>query len=323
VNSDDDVAALLDNSGQLKLSNNFNIFIGGQVIDRGVTLASLIGFYYGRRPNRYQQDTVLQHSRMYGYRRPDISVTRFYTSPAIRFAMFQMEEFDSTLRGAFEAAKASGTDAPVQFIGRAGDGSVIPCSPNKILVATTQTLRPYKRLLPIGFQTYHRTGQNGIGKTIEGLDVRIVELCGFNADAPVLVPLHTALELLAQVETTMEFPADDAPPFAWDAARAALVHLSQQHSDPAQRGQVLLWAARDRKSARIAAPGSHATYIETPDSEKTEGVLARTHAISNPILFMLRQDGEKDKGWNDTPFYWPVIRAQQNTPTAVYTSELL
>ena len=107
VNSDDDVAALLDNSGQLKLSNTFNVFIGGQVIDRGVTLANLIGFYYGRRPNRYQQDTVLQHSRMYGYRRHDLAVTRFYTSPAIRHAMFQMEEFDSTLRSTFRRAKAN------------------------------------------------------------------------------------------------------------------------------------------------------------------------------------------------------------------------
>lgn len=323
VNSDDDVAALLDNSGQLKLSNTFNVFIGGQVIDRGVTLANLIGFYYGRRPNRYQQDTVLQHSRMYGYRRPDLAVTRFYTSPAIRFAMFQMEEFDSTLRGTFEAAKAAGTDAPVQFIGRAGDGSIIPCSPNKILIATTQTLRPFKRLLPVGFQTFHRTGQNGIGKTIEALDNQVVQLCGFNADAPALVPLQTALDLLAQIETTLDFPEDDAPPFPWDAARAALCHLSQQHPDATQRGQVLLWAARDRKSARMAAPGSHATYIETPDSEKTEGVLTRNHAISHPILFLLRQDGEKDKGWNDTPFYWPVIRAQANTPPAVYTSESL
>jgi len=49
--------------------------------------------------------------------------------------------------------------------------------------------------------------------------------------------------------------------------------------------------------------------------------LTRTHAISHPILFLLRQDGEKEKGWNDTPFYWPVIRAQANTPPAVYTSE--
>ncbi len=321
VNSDDDVAALLDNSGQLKLSNTFNIFIGGQVIDRGVTLANLIGFYYGRRPQKYQQDTVLQHSRMYGYRRPDLAVTRFYTSPAIRFAMFQMEEFDSTLRGTFEAAKAAGTDAPIQFIGRAGDGTIIPCSPNKILISTTQTLRPYKRLLPVGFQTFHRTGQNGIGKTIEALDLRVVELCGFNADAPVLVPLQVALDLLSKIETTLDFPEDDAPPFAWDAARAALVHLSQQHPDAAQRGQVLLWAARDRKAARMAAPGTHATYIETPDSEKTEGLLAKTHAIYHPILFLLRQDGEKVKGWNDTPFYWPIIRAQANTPTAIYTSE--
>ena len=321
VNSEGDVAALLDNSGQLKLSNNFNIFIGGQVIDRGVTLANLIGFYYGRRPNKYQQDTVLQHSRMYGYRRPDLAVTRFYTSPAIRHAMFQMEEFDSTLRGAFEAAKKAGVDAPIQFIGRAGDGKVIPCSPNKILIATTETLRPHKRILPVGFQTYHRTGQNGIGKTIEALDNQVVTLCGFNADVPVLVDLSVAVDLLNQIETTLHFPEDDAPPFAWDAARAVLCHLTQQHPDPAQRGKVLLWAARGRKSARMAAGGTHATYIETPDSNKTEGALARAHAINHPILFLLRQDGEKEKGWNETPFYWPVIRAQEKTPTAVYTSE--
>lgn len=75
VNSDDDVAALLDSSGQLKLRSPLNIFLGGQVLDRGVTLANLIGFYYGRRPNKFQQDTVLQHSRMYGYRRNELAVT--------------------------------------------------------------------------------------------------------------------------------------------------------------------------------------------------------------------------------------------------------
>jgi hypothetical protein len=319
VNSDDDVASLLDNSGQLKLSNYFNIFIGGQVIDRGVTLANLIGFYYGRRPQKYQQDTVLQHSRMYGYRRADLCVTRFYTSTAIRFAMFQMEEFDSTLRGAIDA----GGNRAVQFISRAADGSIVPCSPNKILVASTQTLRPFKRILPIGFQTGFRTGQNAISKSIDGLDTKIVHLCGFNADAPALVPVATALEILSLIETTMNFPEDDAPPFDWDAARAALCHLCQQHPDPAERGKVFLWAARDRKSARMASPGSHATYIETPDSEKTEGKLARDHAINHPILFLLRQDGEKEKGWNDTPFYWPIIRAQRNTPTAVYTSDTI
>ena len=319
VNSDDDVAALLDSTGQLKLRSPLNIFLGGQVLDRGVTLANLIGFYYGRRPNKFQQDTVLQHSRMYGYRRPDLAVTRFYTSRAIRFAMSQMEEFDASLRAAIEA----GGDKAVQFIRKAADGSIVPCSPNKILVATTQTLRPYKRILPIGFQTGYRTGANAIGKIVEGIDAEVENLCGFDASKPKLVPLETALKLLTQIEPTMHFPEDDAPPFDWDGARAALTHLSQQHTDPAKRGQVLLWAAKNRNASRLASESSHATYIETPDSEKTEGQLAKAYAIDHPILFLLRQNGSEEKGWRGTPFYWPVIRAQARTPTAVYTAETI
>ncbi len=319
VNSDDDVAAMLDASGQLKLRSPLNIFLGGQVLDRGVTLASLIGFYYGRRPNKFQQDTVLQHSRMYGYRRHDLAVTRFYTSKAIRHAMAQMEEFDASLRSAIEA----GGDRAVQFIRKAADGSIVPCSPNKILVATTQTLRPHKRILPIGFQTGYKTGENGIGKKIQELDSKVEALCGFGAEKPILVSIESALDLLYRIEPTLLFPEDDAPPFDWDGARAALTHLSQQHPDPAGRGKVLLWAARDRNSARLAGESSHATYIETPDSEKTEGQMALKHAINYPILFLLRQDGDEGKGWRGTPFYWPVVRAQSKTLTAIYTAETI
>ena len=140
VNSDEQIISMLDKSGQLRLRTPFNVFIGGQVLDRGVTLANMIGFYYGRRPNKFQQDTVLQHSRMYGYRREDLAVTRFYTSTYIRQAMFEMEAFDSSLR---ETIKAGG-DQEVQFIRQAASGQIVPCSPNKILVATTQTLRPFR-----------------------------------------------------------------------------------------------------------------------------------------------------------------------------------
>ena len=319
VNSDDDVAALLDNSGQLKLRSPLNIFLGGQVLDRGVTLASLIGFYYGRRPNKFQQDTVLQHSRMYGYRRADLAVTRFYTSRGIRHAMAQMEEFDASLRDAIEA----GGDQSVQFIRKADNGSIVPCSPNKILVATTQTLRPYRRILPIGFQTGYRTGAKGIGKTVEVLDEKIELICSFNADKPKLVKLETAVELLRLIKPTLLFLDDDAPEFDWDSAQAALMHLSNQHPNPSERGKVWLWAARDRDSSRLASAGSHATYIETPDSEKTEGKMAKMYAIDYPILFLLRQEGTEAKGWRDTPFYWPVIRAQGRTRTAIYTAETI
>lgn len=319
VNSDDDVAALLDSTGQLKLRSPLNIFLGGQVLDRGVTLANLIGFYYGRRPNKFQQDTVLQHSRMYGYRRPDLAVTRFYTSKAIRYAMAQMEEFDASLRATVQA----GGDRAIQFIRKAANGTIVPCSPNKILVATTQTLRPNKRILPIGFQSGYRTGSNGIGKAIEALDERIEKLCRFNAAKPMLVSLDVAIDLLNRIEPTLEFPEDDAPPFDWDAARAALTHLSQQAAKPADRGKVFLWTANGRNSARMASESSHATYIETPDSERTEGQIAKTYAVNQPILFLLRQNGSEEKGWRGTPFYWPVVRAQSQTPVAIYTAETI
>ena len=317
VNSDEDVSSLLDDTGQLKLRSPLCIFIGGQVLDRGVTLAKLIGFYYGRRPQRFQQDTVLQHSRMYGYRRSELAVTRFYTSPHIRAAMQQMEEFDASLRSAIEA----GGDRAVQFIRSAANGSVIPCSPNKILVATTQSLRPFRRIVPVGFQSGYKTGENGIGTQIDELDALVQQYGGFNSERPTPIPLAVALEFLNCIEPTLFFEDEDAPEFNWDSARAALCHLAQQHPNPAERDQVLLWAARDRNSGRLASERSHAKYIETPDSEKTEGRMTREYAVDHPMLFLLRQNGSKEKGWRGTPFYWPVVRAQRNAPTAIYTAE--
>ena len=64
INSENQISALLDRRGQLRLDNPFNIFIGGQILDRGLTIENFIGFFYGRAPNTFQQDTVLQHSRM-------------------------------------------------------------------------------------------------------------------------------------------------------------------------------------------------------------------------------------------------------------------
>lgn len=78
VNSERQVEELLDDEGQLRLRTPLNIFIGGQILDRGITISNLIGFFYGRRPQVYQQDTVLQHSRMFGFRPiQDLTVTRF------------------------------------------------------------------------------------------------------------------------------------------------------------------------------------------------------------------------------------------------------
>jgi hypothetical protein len=155
VNSERNVNELLDAHGQLRLRTPLNIFIGGQILDRGITVKNLIGFYYGRNPNQFQQDTVLQHSRMYGFRpQEDLTVTRFYTTLGIYHAMRNIQIFDDALREAFNRGAAQNG---IVFIRRDNFNRIVPCSPNKILLSTTTTLRPLRRILPIGFQTKART----------------------------------------------------------------------------------------------------------------------------------------------------------------------
>ena len=56
----------------------YNLFVGGNKLGRGVTIKNLLVSYYGRNPRKPQADTVLQHARMYGYRRNDIGLLRLF-----------------------------------------------------------------------------------------------------------------------------------------------------------------------------------------------------------------------------------------------------
>ena len=205
VNSDNDVKKLLAEDGQLKLRTPLNMFIGGQILDRGITINNLIGFYYGRNPNRFQQDTVLQHSRMYGARSvADLSVTRFYAPQHVYQVMRRIHEFDGALREAVE----SGThDGGVYFIQKDASNKLIPCSPNKLLFSDVVSIRPGKRLVLSGFQTAYRT--YGL-KKLESLDSQIEEAFGASQD-PVLVSAEKAVELLRLAFENLEFDdsADD------------------------------------------------------------------------------------------------------------------
>lgn len=318
VNSEENVINMLDDTGQLKLRSPLHIFIGGQVLDRGITLTNLIGFYYGRRPNKFQQDTVLQHSRMFGYRRELLAITRFYTSKSIRNVMEYMEEFDSSLR----TAVSNGADRAVQFIRQSQDGKIIPCSPNKILISQTETIRPHKRILPKGFLPRSKTGKNSIIPIINKLDQKLETLIEFNSSVPKLIDTDTALDLLKEIENTLKFDENvDTLPFNWDMAYAALIHLSHQNQDESQRGKIWLWTAKDRNLKKPSIT-SNAHIADSPDS-KTEVKLAHKYAIDSPILYLIRQNGKKEDGWNDTPFYWPVIRAQSNAKTSIFALETI
>jgi Z1 domain len=316
VNSERQVEELLDNEGQLKLRTPLNIFIGGQILDRGVTIANLIGFFYGRRPKTYQQDTVLQHSRMFGFRPiEDLTVTRFYTEPGIYDAMRRMHESDVALRETF----VDDPDRTVVFIQRDAAGSVIPCSPNKILVSNTTTLRPFKRILPVGFQTDYKTR---IGRIVEEIDQTLATLAPeAESEEPFLIPLDVAMNLLRLIEETILMEKQEGYDFDWEAARAALEFLVSSTVNANKKGLVWCLIRTGRKMSRKVSIGTHGYYSDAPDTTRSEGTVAQQVAIDNPMLMLIRQNGREEQGWRGTPFYWPVIVAQRNIRTSIFAHE--
>ncbi len=304
---------MLDDQGQLRLRTPLNLFIGGQILDRGITVANLIGFFYGRRPNVYQQDTVLQHSRMFGFRPiEDLTVTRFYTARPIYDAMRRMHESDVALRNEIE----TNPESPVVFIQRDPAGRVVSCSPNKIRISTTTTLRPFKRLLPFGFQTDYATRTK---PAVAEIDKRMEAVFGDDVEDPAVVPLTVAIDVLNLIKPTLVMETDRGYEFDWAGAVAALEYLSNAARKPSNRGNVLLLVRKDRNLSRMINSGGREAFSDAPDTTQREGVIARSHAKDMPMLMLFRQNGAGELGWRGTPFYWPVIWAQENARTAVYS----
>ena len=314
VNSEHKVKDHLDDEGQLRLSAPLNVFIGGQILDRGITIRNLIGFYYGRNPQQFQQDTVLQHARLYGARkRNDLAVTRFYTTSHIHGVMRKVHDFDTALRQAIERGDQLNG---VYFLRRDDSGRLIPCSPNKILISDIVTLRAHHRLLPIGFQTGFKSY---IGRRVSDLDNLIrgsLRDCT-DPDSPALIDVAVAEAILRGVAETLEF---EDPDFQWDFEShiAAVHHMASVSGTAETRGKVWLLVKEGRDLARFR--DDEERYSDAPDSYQ-EIRLARQIAIDAPALTLIREDGREEKGWRGVPFWWPIITPSKLTKTTIFASK--
>ncbi|MFA5932248.1 MAG: Z1 domain-containing protein [Candidatus Paceibacterota bacterium] len=316
VNSDKDVKALLDSKGQLRLRTPLNIFIGGQILDRGITIKNMIGFYYGRNPKKFQQDTVLQHCRMYGARsKEDLAVTRLYTTRSIYEVMKRIHEFDNALREAFLNGSHNNG---IYFIRKDTSDKLVPCSPNKIMLSSITTLKPHKRLLPIGFQTGYKSN---IKKDIEDLDKEILGLQAETTSDHFLIPVEQSLSILDKIKKTF---ISEQNGYEWDvkAFKASIEHLSKNSVSISQNGKVGVVVRTDSNLSRCKSDGRF-----TDDAGSGTGEVALTIAkrIADdiPVLMLIRVNGKEEQGWMGSPFWWPVILTPKNMHTAIFASETL
>lgn len=306
VNSENDINALLDDDGQLRLRTPLNLFIGGQILDRGITISNLIGFYYGRSPRKMQQDTVLQHSRMYGYRsKEDLSVTRFYTTNELYNRMYRINEFDSKLREDFEQGNFK---KGVIFISKDEYGTVIPCSPQKIIISNTQVLKPGKTTTLVGFQTKCKSK---IKKDIKDIDDILKKNNSGELDGTFQLNKKDACSILESVYRTLDIEKKNC------IDKTAFISLVNYLSTE----KVNVYVGTNRKISRLRKTSRY--YSDMPYNRDNDLKQAKEVAINEPTLMLMKQCGLVENGWKGAEFYWPVLVTQKNVETAVYTSELL
>jgi hypothetical protein len=308
-NKESEVDKLLDENGQIQLRNPLNIFIGGNILDRGITIDNVIGFFYGRNPKRSQQDTVLQHARMYGARaQDDLAVTRFYTTADIYDRMDRIHQFDSALRTALENG---GQNQGVVFIQRDQQNQIAPCSPNKILLSNLTTLRPGGRLIPSGFTT-----TAGATAAVAAIDALLLAANANPNQELYTLPLATVEQIITHIESSIEM--DTWREFDFDAMRAAAGYLSNNNPEVDQRGEVAVLVRRNRNLVKVRTDGR---LQNAPERQQDQDAIQPIRG-RRPVLFLFRANGAAADGWSDQPFYWPVLVSPAGIQPVIFTAEV-
>ena len=309
VNSDHAVMALLDERSELKLRTPFNIFVGGSILDRGITIPNLIAFYYGRNPRTMQADTVLQHSRMYGNRdRRDLAVTRFYTSRDVYDRLYTINDFENTLRDAFESGAH---ERGVVFIQADSENRVRPCAPNKVMLSNVVPVKPAGMYLPTGFTTV-----SGRELAVAERELRsLIPSGAVDTQRFVEVDRGTALHIIALIEKTMEFSDSE---FEWDAMRGLIDYYSDARKDGG--GKVLLLAETGRELDRERSGDKSGLSILGGGTVRG---LVQDPLRSKPALILLQQAGTKELHWSGHKFWWPILAAPGNAEPCVFATKVV
>ena len=321
VNSEEPgkVATMLNDKGQLRLEQALNFFIGGSILDRGITIDNMLCFFYGRDPKKFQMDTVLQHARMYGARdKEDMACTRFFTTPDIYDVLKTMNVFDDYLYQYLKAHRDTVQTDEFTSIVIGYDKRISPSAQNKYTPANTKVLKPYQRTYPVGFQTIEPTENNKLTKKIEEVLKLAVEGKKANEDGFYLVHYNDVVEILSLIRESYTYATEyNNVGLEWDINDMVtpLEHLTYDTD-----GMVLVTVRGDRNLSRERDNifDKRGRFIDAPESGG-EIKIDKKNAIDRPVLVLLKQNGSKDLGWRGAAFFWPVLTTPQNMNAGIFT----
>lgn len=321
VNSDKDVTSLLNDDGELELSNAANIFIGGNILDRGITIKNMLCFFYGRDPKKFQQDTVMQHARFYGARsKEDMAVTRLHTTDSIYRILSKMYFSDQAMRLRLlkirNDSNVDNTDVPTICY----DRSIKPCSSTKIKISDLQTINSQDRVLPVGMWIGTKKETT---KTMEEIEYLIESAPSYNMRDEYgffEMDKKRMVEIIHKIHSTYRYDEKKSNLDRKEDMSNLLCAL--ESCTLFSNDRVYVRVVKNRDVKRIRRNGA---FIDSPEDGNTDVKYAREKAIDVPVVTLLHQLGKREKdefgeevGWSGAPFYWPVLMSQEYMTPSMY-----
>lgn len=318
VNSDEQVTSMLNSDGELDLADGVaNIFIGGNILDRGITIKNMLCFFYGRNPGTAQQDTVIQHARMYGNRsKEDMAVMRLHTSERIYKILRKMNELDDMLRQWFVDGKDLEEPNAI-FCGY--DKNFVPCAPSKIKASNPFSVSEHKFFVPSGQFTYSNTKIEKTVRKIQTLIETSPDYVNQDADGFFMIDKSTVFEILRLIEGTYVY---DNKYYNMDHKNDLQEMMCAIQQCVVDDKLYCLHSSTGRNLSRLREDGR---FSDAPLDGRTESAPGKRISSERPVIFFIKQNGAKMKnniddinyGWNDAPFYWPVFLTAKNTQRAM------
>ncbi len=257
----------------------FNILIGGERLGRGLTIPNLTVTYYGRATNAPKVDTILQHSRMYGYRKNLLDVMRFYSTENLFEIYHDVFTSDNEEWEYFSSSTHSGN------------------MPVILSLARTSKLRPTrKEVIPIENILKYFPGKAYIMYKAKDENTGEIDKALEEFQDMRTYPVDTTFDKLMQLLPLFKNEGSEQ---RWnaDAISEAIknIELNNKSANEKDKIKPRIVVRRDRNITK-----DYRSVLSSDDNTIRED--------KSLMLFAYRLNGKHEDNWSGKPVWVPVIR---------------
>jgi hypothetical protein len=278
----------------VEFGRQLNFIVGGNILGRGLTIDNLLVTYYLRRAKVSQMDTVLQHARMFGYRRALMPYTRVFLPDSLVARFHFIHVAEQNLRRHLAATGGQGR-IPVETMQQ--------LRATRANVLDTRTLAAYEageHIYP-GAASFARKDL----ERVAAIETAIRGLSGGTLRDREFVP--TSLADLIAILPSLPYSEENANMWDPDMLTLMLGRMSERYGG---RG-FLFYRTMTRKKPVLATGALSGDELQA----------ARNHGA--PVLCVFRDDGRDLKTEHSGRTYWyPTLVLPSDMATQLFNTSV-